>query len=90
MQLPIELSHPCYHNEDAARAQLESIRWPDGPFCPICGSFDRVNLVKELGTVYANTTFHGMKLAFECAVPNLYICLLLYLRQFGSKLKSAE
>ena len=42
MQLPIELAHPCYHNEDAARAQLESIRWPDGPFCPICGSFDRV------------------------------------------------
>ena len=39
MQLPIELSHPCYHDEDAARAQLESIRWPDGPFCPICGSF---------------------------------------------------
>ena len=42
MQLPIELSHPCYHDEGAARVQLESIRWPDGPFCPICGSFDRV------------------------------------------------
>src|ERR1700724_1221835 len=42
MQLPIELSHPCYHDEEAARAQLESIRWPDGPFCPYCGSFDRV------------------------------------------------
>src|SRR6202048_1698536 len=42
MQLPIELSHPCYHDEDAARVQLESIRWPDGPYCPICGSFDRV------------------------------------------------
>jgi transposase-like protein len=42
MQLPIELSHPCYNDEDAARAQLASIRWPDGPYCPICGSFDRV------------------------------------------------
>jgi|tagenome__1003787_1003787.scaffolds.fasta_scaffold20962371_5 transposase-like protein len=42
MQLPIELSHPCYHDEEAARHQLESIRWPDGPFCPYCGSFDRV------------------------------------------------
>ena len=40
--LPIELSHPCYHDEDAARVQLESIRWPNGPYCPICGSFDRV------------------------------------------------
>jgi transposase-like protein len=46
MQLPIELSHPCYHDEDAARVQLESIRWPDGSYCPICGSFDRV---KSLG-----------------------------------------
>ncbi len=46
MQLPIELSHPWYHDEDAARIQLESIRWPDGPYCPICGSFDTV---KPLG-----------------------------------------
>jgi transposase-like protein len=44
MQLPIELSHPCYHDEDAARSQLEAIRWPDGPYCPYCGSFDRVKL----------------------------------------------
>ena len=42
MQLPIELSHPCYHDDEAARIQLESIRWPDGPFCPICGAFDTV------------------------------------------------
>ena len=42
MQLPIELSDPVYHDEEAARSQLESIRWPDGPFCPYCGSFDRV------------------------------------------------
>jgi transposase-like protein len=42
MQLPNELSHPCYHDEEAAREQLEAIRWPDGPYCPHCGSFDRV------------------------------------------------
>ena len=42
MQVPIELSHPCYHDEDAARIQLESIRWPEGPYCPICGAFDTV------------------------------------------------
>jgi len=42
MQLPIELSHPCYHDEDAARVQLESIRWPNGPYCAICGSFDAI------------------------------------------------
>ncbi len=42
MQLPTELTHPCYHDEEAARAQLESIRWPNGPYCPVCGSFDEV------------------------------------------------
>ena len=41
-ELPIELSHPCYHDDEAARVQLEAIRWPDGPFCPICGACDTV------------------------------------------------
>jgi transposase-like protein len=30
---------PEFTNEDAAREHLEGIRWPDGPFCPHCGSF---------------------------------------------------
>jgi transposase-like protein len=35
---PIEVSSPCYHDEAAARAHLEAIRWPDGkPTCPHCG-----------------------------------------------------
>jgi transposase-like protein len=42
LQLPIELSHPCYHDDEAARIQLETVRWPDGPYCPHCGTFDRV------------------------------------------------
>ena len=28
---------PEYKDEDAARAHLEKIRWPDGPVCPHCG-----------------------------------------------------
>lgn len=41
-QLPTKLSDPCYHDDEAARIQLEAIRWPNGPFCPYCGSFDHV------------------------------------------------
>lgn len=39
---PIELSAPCYTNEDAARAHLEAIRWPSGKpdKCPLCGVLD--------------------------------------------------
>src|SRR5690242_612609 len=36
--MPLDLSDPVFHDEDAARARLEAIRWPNGPFCPHCGS----------------------------------------------------
>ncbi len=32
---------PRVTNEDAARAHLESIRWPSGPVCPHCGGTER-------------------------------------------------
>src|SRR5579864_231983 len=46
MFVPIELSHPAYCDEDAARSYIEAIRWPNGPYCPFCGSFEPV---KALG-----------------------------------------
>jgi transposase-like protein len=61
MQLPIELSHPCYHDEEAARAQLESIRWPDGPFCPICGSFDDAKATTAPPKAKAGGWYHCRK-----------------------------
>ena len=35
------LNHPRFTNEIAAREHLESIRWPNGPICPHCGSMKR-------------------------------------------------
>ncbi len=29
-----------YPTEDACRRLLEAMRWPQGPFCPHCGSFE--------------------------------------------------
>jgi transposase-like protein len=40
------LSAPHFHNETAAIAHLEAIVWPQGPFCPRCGGFDRITPVK--------------------------------------------
>src|SRR5579863_6031258 len=40
--LPADLTHPCYHDDEAARTMFESIRWPEGPFCPRCGALDTV------------------------------------------------
>jgi transposase-like protein len=34
----MDLSARIYHDEDAARAHLERINWPDGPVCPHCRS----------------------------------------------------
>lgn len=31
------LSDPIFHDEDAARAHFEKLRWPDGRACPHCG-----------------------------------------------------
>src|SRR5208282_913093 len=31
---------PQYRDEDAARAHIESIHWPNGPICPHCGVVD--------------------------------------------------
>src|SRR5262245_48485003 len=31
-----------FHDEEAAFAELESILWQDGPFCPHCGGMDRI------------------------------------------------
>jgi transposase-like protein len=35
---------PRYIDPVAARKHLEAIRWPDGPVCPHCGSFDVTRL----------------------------------------------
>jgi transposase-like protein len=42
MRTPELLSDPAYHDEDAARAYLEEVRWADGPYCPFCGSLETV------------------------------------------------
>jgi transposase-like protein len=40
------LSAPWFHDEAAAYRKLENILWPQGPYCPRCGGFDRITTVK--------------------------------------------
>jgi transposase-like protein len=46
MFVPVELSHPAYTQEDEARQFIEAILWPEGAYCPFCGTSDHV---KALG-----------------------------------------
>lgn len=52
------LSDPKFHDEDVAREHIEASRWPDGPFCPFCGS---VNVHRMAGK-----TQTGMFLCNDC------------------------
>src|SRR5262245_47740168 len=41
-----DLTEPMFVNEDPAREYLESVRWPDGPFCPHCGATENITPLK--------------------------------------------
>lgn len=45
----MNLTDPIFHDDDAARAHLESIRWSDGVYCPHCGNSDQTALHKLEG-----------------------------------------
>jgi transposase-like protein len=38
--MTVNLTDPIFHDENAARAHMEAIRWPNGPFCPHCGAVE--------------------------------------------------
>src|SRR3954453_14682835 len=56
--MPAYISDPIFHNEDLARAHMEASRWPDGAYCPHCGS---VNVHRMGGKTQA-----GMFLCNDC------------------------
>ena len=45
------LTNPIFHNEDKARTYLEAQRWPDGPFCPVCGQLDTIKALPPKGSM---------------------------------------
>jgi len=59
-----DLRNPIYHDEDAARTHLETVLWPDGPYCPRCGvTGDRIT--KLLG----KSTRPGVYKCKDCRKP---------------------
>jgi transposase-like protein len=45
----VNVFEPRFQNEDAAREHLEALHWPEGPFCPHCGSTDAKRLPPQRG-----------------------------------------
>lgn len=40
----MDITAPRFTDEDKAREHLEALRWPEGPFCPHCGSLKATRL----------------------------------------------
>lgn len=40
-----DFSNPIFHDDDAARQYIESLRWANGRFCPKCGEVERTSPV---------------------------------------------
>ena len=51
----LTLTDPMFHDEDAARAHLEAVRWPSGANCPHCGS---VNVLRMEGEAHRKGLFN--------------------------------
>jgi transposase-like protein len=45
----MSIFEPRFQNEDAAREHLEALHWPNGPFCPHCGSTKAKRLPPQAG-----------------------------------------
>ena len=40
--MTVDLTNPVFTDPDAARLHLESVRWPNGPVCPHCGTVEEI------------------------------------------------
>ncbi len=54
-----------FNTEETARAYLESVRWPSGPFCPHCGNADPARVSKIERNAAAKVR-PGLHCCLEC------------------------
>ena len=53
----MDITAPRFTDETAAREHLEALRWPQGPVCPHCGSFDATRMAgakHRVGAIQCN------------------------------------
>jgi transposase-like protein len=67
-----DLTDPIFADENAAREHFETLRWPDGPVCPHCGSVDSATELRGKSTRPGVYKCHGCKKPFTATVGTLY------------------
>ena len=72
MPATVDLTNPIFTDLDKAREHFEAIRWPNGPYCPFCGVFDRVAALggKSMGAGWYHCKDCRKK--FTAAVGTIY------------------
>lgn len=72
MSATVDLTNPIFTDLDSARKHFEAIRWPDGCYCPFCGSVDRVAPLggKSMGPGWYHCKEYRKK--FTAAVGTIY------------------
>ena len=55
-----------FHDDNAAREYLESVRWPDGPVCPHCGSIGEHYRLNGKGGVKGKKARPGLLCCADC------------------------
>jgi transposase-like protein len=53
-----DIQNPAFHDETKAREALETIRWPDGVFCPHCGNADQDKITKGHGVAHRSGLYY--------------------------------
>ena len=62
-----------YSDEEAAYKHFESIRWPNGPICPHCGTIDHAYFLKpKEGERTTKTGKISYRRIWKCAEPKCY------------------
>jgi len=66
----MDITAPRFADENAAREYLEALHWPNGPFCPHCGSFAAKRLPPQARKVTAahpgGSVRHGVIQCNDC------------------------
>src|SRR6266851_7360354 len=70
--MSVNLTDPIFHDEDAARAHFEAIRWPDGPICPHCGVVGNATELKGKSTRPGVYKCKDCRKPFTATIGTLY------------------
>jgi transposase-like protein len=66
------LTDTIFSDEQAARAYIEAIRWPDGRACPLCGSVNNLTLLKGKTSRPGLYKCKGCRRAFTITMSTIY------------------